>query len=200
MPNQPDDLHWYYVTQRGARNRPVFAKERRRNVFVRALGEVDLEVHGYCVLPWRYHLLVRATAEQLRGGLRRLIRLFTDWFNAMEGNRGPLLAAQCDWVAIDQAEAIQVLAELHYSPVAAGLVNRWGHYEWSSYPAYIGTGEQPPWLTIARLHPYVQQPGSSSSTIPPEAASWTATDDPFADDLSPVGYDVVFEDSTVTPI
>jgi len=188
MSNRSDEFHWYHITQKGARNRPVFDKVKRRNVFVRAIAETDLEVHGFCVTPWRYHLLVWNTEAQVREGLLKLIGNFTGWFSALEGNRGPLLSAACEASPVEEDLAIQLLAEIHYLPVEHGLLDGDGYYEWSSYPAYIGTAECPPWLVVERMNPHVPRP----SSIPPGAG-----EDEF-DSFGSVSVQIGFEDSTLS--
>jgi hypothetical protein len=212
MPDRADDLHFYYVTQRGGRICPVFQSNRRRKVFVRAVaeeaGRSGLTVHGFAVLPRRYHLLVRANSDRLVPGLRRIIQAFTGWFNAMEGNLGPLLAARSTRIELEDDQVGEALVGIHYAPVQAGLGGGpaareyGGLYPWSSYPYYMGVVEPVNWLDIDLLAGYVRrEPPRSTLPAPPASADrHRDTGPPVESAEASASIDVSFEDSTVAQI
>jgi len=173
---------WYYVTQRGAGSQPVFDTGERRSACVAAIGSSGFEVHGFAVLPWRYHLLLKSTAELLGPGLRSLIQGITRRLRRPGDPPRPVLAARCDWTAVEEREIPPLLAEVHFSPVAARLVTELGRYEWSSYQYYGGTADQPPWLMLGRLQRDSTQPPPPRSTIPPTVSSIPPAYDAARDD------------------
>jgi hypothetical protein len=163
--NRPDESRrWFHVSQRGSGTAPVFGTDERREIFLEALAHAtrrtDVEIHAFAVLPRRYHLLVRATDQGLIDGTRHWIHSFTDWVYRIEGGERPLLAAMSQREEVATQDLADLLADIHYAPVAKGMSEDREHYLWTSYLYYIGEKQCPTWLTVRELRDYVSAPVS----------------------------------------
>ena len=155
---------WFHLSQGGAGVAPVFASEQRREIFLDALAQAarknQVEIHGFALVPRRYHLIARSTEEALVNSLVQWIRAFTEWVHRVEGGERPLLEARCGREAVDEADLADLLSQIHYAPVAVGMSEERQQYEWTSYLYYIGEKQCPTWLTVSALRDYVSAPVS----------------------------------------
>jgi len=80
---------WYHVMSRGAGLRGIFLSNRNdhRQLYLDLLG---VEIHGYCLMDNRYHLLLRTPQGGLRRATRHLNGVYTLRCNRMEEGDGPL--------------------------------------------------------------------------------------------------------------
>jgi putative transposase len=129
----------------------VIFDDRSASLFLIELREACLQcrvqVHGYCILPNHYHLLLHTPHGQLSAAMQRLASRFTQRINKERGRDGPLFKGRFRSVAVlDDAHLLQVSRYIHLNPIEAGLVSRPEDWRWSSAAAYLGLTPPPDWL------------------------------------------------------
>jgi putative transposase len=141
-------------------------------------GRFGLEVHAYVLLGNHYHLLVRMRRERgLSAGMQFLGVSYSVWFNRRHRRSGHLFQGRFKAVVVDfDAWGGALSRYIHLNPVRtkrhgldkrARAADREGlgavvpkeeadrrlarlrEERWSSYPAYAGRSECPPWLHTA---------------------------------------------------
>jgi REP element-mobilizing transposase RayT len=147
---------WYHVMNRGLEHRKIFLNPADINKFFRLLAEASeryaVEVHAYCLMGNHYHLLMRTREANLPDAMRHIDGVYTQAFNRAHGRDGPLLRGRYRAITV-QADRHLVCASryIHINPVDAGEVHlpeQWPH---SSYRAYLGADDQPPWLHTSMI-------------------------------------------------
>jgi len=156
------DGAWYHVMNRGAGKRLVFRTATHRATFLRLLDEVSkiyrIEIHAYCLMRNHYHLQLRTPTAGLSRAMRHLNGVYTQYFNCSMRTDGPLFRGRYGAVLVSaESHLCCVSRYIHLNPVEAGIAHRPENYEVSSYRAYVGLAEAPPWLhtveTLSRFAP-----------------------------------------------
>lgn len=117
-----------------------------------ACGQYHVQVHGYCILPNHYHLLLHTPEAGLSPAMQRLSSRFTQAMNRHRERDGPLFKGRFRSVAVrDDAHLVKVSQYIHLNPVEAGLAAKPEDWRWSSAGAYIGLTPRPEWLHTGAL-------------------------------------------------
>jgi REP element-mobilizing transposase RayT len=145
----------HHVMNRGARRQPVFATDHARTLFLALLAELPqrfgMRVHGYAVMPNHYHLMLESVTGDLPRAMRHLGAEFTQRFNRMQGQDGPLFRGRYrNRIVGTDAYWRHLLVYLHLNPVRAGL-SRDMDPTWTSHPVYLGRAPRPAWLHTLEL-------------------------------------------------
>lgn len=145
----------YHVMNRGAGRRPIFQHNGHRSTFLELLRETHemfgAQVHAYCLLDNHYHLLLSTPKGNLGRLMRHLNGVYTQRYNRMEATDGPLFRGRYKAILVDiDSYLLSVSRYIHLNPVTAGIVKTASPYRWSSYPAYTGLTNTPPWLTTSQ--------------------------------------------------
>ncbi len=147
---------WYHVMNRGLEQRKIFLNPADIRRFFGLLAEASerfaIEIHAFCLMGNHYHLLMRTREANLPDAMRHIDGVYTQSFNRAHGRDGPLLRGRYRAVMV-QADRHLVGASryIHLNAVDAGEVHlpeQWPH---SSYRAYLGADDQPPWLHISMI-------------------------------------------------
>ncbi|MBI3774960.1 MAG: transposase [Gammaproteobacteria bacterium] len=147
---------WYHVFSMTARRRPVFKTEEHRDLFLDVVHQTaetyGVEVHGYCVVPDQYHLLIRTPRANLSRTMRQLNGVFTQRCNKRFGGKGQVFRGRYKAVLIDDANFLGATARyIHTVPVATEQATRPDQYQWSSCRAQVGGIKAPSWLHTKSL-------------------------------------------------
>jgi REP element-mobilizing transposase RayT len=111
-----------------------------------------VQLHGYCLLPSHYHLLLFTPEGGLSAAKQQLAGRFTQAVNRCRNRDGPLFRGRFHSVAInDDAHLAKVSQYIHLNPVEARLVARPEEWRWSSAGAYLGLADKPDWLHIGTI-------------------------------------------------
>lgn len=138
-----------------------------------------LRLHGYVLMANHYHLLVETEEGDLSRAMQWLNTSYAQWYNRKHRRGGHLLQGRFKGILVDwPAWGLELSRYLHLNPVRVALlglgkdrrrqarrgavasasaqqVNKRLHclngYRWSSYGAYVGSCDQPEWLTCQSL-------------------------------------------------
>ena len=146
---------YYHVMNRGAGRQLVFQHNDHRSVFLELLRDVhemfSAQIHAYCLMDNHYHLLLSTPKGNLGRIMRHLNGVYTQRYNRMQTTDGPLFRGRYKAILVDvDSYLLNVSRYIHLNPVVAGIVKKASPYRWSSYPAYTGFINTPPWLTTSQ--------------------------------------------------
>ena len=152
MPNKPRlDHHnaFHHVTNRGARRDLIFLDDADRRRWITIVADVcerrGVEIHAYCLMGNHFHLLVRSQAnlsDAMRDATSRYVRLF----NLRHRLDGPLHKSRFDNEPVtSDIHFLRTSRYIHRNPLEASIGSL-ESFPWSSYPAFAGRAERPPWL------------------------------------------------------
>jgi len=138
-----------------------------------------LLLHAYVLMDNHYHLLVQTPEGNLSRAMQWLNLGYAAWFNARHRRSGPVFQRPYKAVAVeDGAWAYELSLYLHLNPLrikglglsrrerqgaktgvgappsraqVAERLRRLRTYPWSSYRAYAGYVQAPPWLSTAEI-------------------------------------------------
>jgi REP element-mobilizing transposase RayT len=134
--------------------------------FLETLGQAcdryGLVVHGYCLMPNHYHLLVQTPRGNLSQAIGWLQVTYSVRFNRRHGRGGHLFQGRFEAHLIGADDyARQLVRYVHLNPVRprdrrkpvpADRLEFFEAYRWSSHRAYAGTtAEVPAWLCLEWL-------------------------------------------------
>ncbi|MGI9606314.1 MAG: transposase [Acidimicrobiales bacterium] len=153
MPRSPRIQHpgaWHHVFNRGASRQATFLDPHDKQTFLQhletAIDRYDLECHGYCLLGNHFHLLVRTPEPILDVSMQYLMGRYTRSFNARHGRDGSLFRGRYRSMLIDSDRYLLAVSRyVHRNALDTG-VSRVADYVWSSYRAFLGQAQCPPWL------------------------------------------------------
>lgn len=143
---------WYHVMHRGAGRRAIFKTDAQRQHLLSLLADThekfQADWHAYCLMDNHYHLMVHTPAGNLPRIMRQLNGLYTQYYNRTEKTDGALFRGRYRAILVDaDAYWLTLSRYIHRNPLEARLTTRLADYRWSSYPAYVGRVNAPPWLS-----------------------------------------------------
>jgi REP element-mobilizing transposase RayT len=137
----------YHVIARGNRRQPIFLEDADCQLFLGIARRVILErqwiVHSYCLMPNHYHIVLETPAADLSAGMRELNGVYAQWFNRLHGFVGHVFQGRFKAILVESDWHLLELARyLATNPTRAGLCDRPGLWQWSSYPWLLtGNGQ-----------------------------------------------------------
>ncbi len=146
----------YHVTARGNRRREIFIDRYDRELFLRLLSHVVAQrrwgCHAFCLMPNHYHLLVETPEPDLSLGMYRLNALYAQRFNRRHDVDGHVFQGRFNASLVeDDSHLLEVTRYIVLNPVRAGLCQRPGDWQWSSYSESVGDRPAPPFLSLEGL-------------------------------------------------
>jgi len=169
---------YYHVTAHGNDGQAIFRDDLDRTCFLKTLGEAcgrhRLIVHGYCLMPHYYSLLVQTPRGNLSRAVGWLQTTYTVRLNRRHGRSGHLVQGRFKAHLVDPGEyARPLLRYVHLNPVRpadgrkpvpAARRESFEKYRWSSHQAYAGTAaEVPEWLSLDWLSCWLPASGGPTS-------------------------------------
>jgi len=133
----------YHVINRGHRRDAIFTCDDDRREFLHrlqlAVRKYRLILHGWCLMPNHYHLLIETPAANISRAMHAFQSSYANWFRIKHHLVGSVFQSRYKAVLIENTEyLITALAYIHLNPVRAGLVERPEQYPWSSHRIYLG--------------------------------------------------------------
>ena len=142
----------YHITSRGDRRERIFENDKDRETFLEILGSVvkryNFLCHAYCLMDNHYHLLIETPDGNLSGGIRQLNGVYTQKFNKIHNTVGHLFQGRFKSILVEkESHLLELCRYIVLNPVRAGIVNKPGQWNWSSYAATAGRVKRPDFLT-----------------------------------------------------
>ena len=110
----------------------------------------DWTCGAYCLMHTHYHLLLKASTENLVKGIHWLHSGYARSFNAQHGCAGGVLCDRYRMIVVEsERHGLELCRYIALNPVRAGLVDHPADWRWGSYAATIGEVPAPPFLTTA---------------------------------------------------
>jgi REP element-mobilizing transposase RayT len=130
----------YHVTSRGNEKKDIFLDNKDRGMFLDILADVTAKYnwlcHAYCLMNNHYHLLIETPEGNLSRGMRQLNGIYTQRFNKRHGRVGHLFQGRYKAILVDkEGYLLEVARYIVLNPVRAGIVDKPGKWEWSSFRA-----------------------------------------------------------------
>lgn len=152
----------YHVMNRGDRGEEIFLDDEDRRKFLTTLGEAcikgDWQVHAYCLMKNHFHLVLETPKPTLVAGMKWLLAVYTQRFNARHQKSGHLFAGRYKSVIVDGSNTHylrRVCDYVHLNPARAHLLKNGAALEsfpWSSFSQYLKPSYQRiHWLRTDRL-------------------------------------------------
>jgi len=146
---------------RGNERRRIYRDADDRKAFLTTLEQSveghGLRVHGFCLMPNHYHLLVETPRGNLSRALGWLQTTYTIRFNRRHHRSGHLFQGRFKAHVVEaDGYAMELLRYIHLNPVRpqdkSALVpverrKRLEEYRWSSHRFYLGYEMPPRWLS-----------------------------------------------------
>jgi len=99
----------------------------------------SLDVIAYCLMPTHYHLLIRATSDDVSQAIQRFSISYTKAFNRHYERAGPLCQGAFKAKRVVRNPYLVHLSRyIHMNPVVAGLVTKPEDWVFSSFREYAG--------------------------------------------------------------
>src|SRR5258708_28566693 len=112
----------YHVTARGNERRRTFRDDADRRQFLATLGQAaaenGLRVHGFCLMPNHYHLLVETPRGNLSRAIGWLQTTYTIRFNHRHRRSGHLFQGRFKAHLVEaDSYSMELLRYVHLNPV-----------------------------------------------------------------------------------
>lgn len=152
----------YYVINRGDHGELIFLDNYDREIFLKTLGEAcvkaDWQMHAYCLMNNHFHLVLETPKPTLVDGMKWLLGIYTQRFNARHQKWGHLFAGRYKSLIIDESDhhyLRTVCDYVHLNPARAHLLKDGAlleSYFWSSFGEYLKPSHKRVlWLRVDRL-------------------------------------------------
>jgi REP element-mobilizing transposase RayT len=152
----------YHVMSRGKPRKDIFRDAQDRKLFLSLLGEscqkTEWRVLAYCLMRDHFHLVLETPQPNLVPGMKWLLGVYTQCFNARHCCRGHLFAGRYKALLVDGrgGDYLRTVCDyVHLNPARAGIIRPGAPLEsfrWSSYAAFLQPAKaRPPWLRVERL-------------------------------------------------
>jgi putative transposase len=147
---------FYHVTNRGNARETIFQDDYDYAAFLRELSKVVPRygwlVHGFCLIPNHYHLLVETPEPNLGRGMLRLNGAYARGHNVRHERVGHVFQGPYDAKLVETDEhLLEVCRYIARNPCRAGLCDDPADWPWSSYRPLVGLERAPPYLHTRRV-------------------------------------------------
>ena len=153
----------YYVTLHGNGQQQVFFDDTDRTRFLLLIQEgiekFGHKVYAYCLLPTSLKLVIEVDEIPLSRIMQQLGFRYTRWFNDWHRQAGHLFQGRYKAILIDpEVHLLNLVRDLHLTPVRVGIDADPMRYAWSSHRAYCAR-EKVPWLDTDRTFLQIEDTG-----------------------------------------
>jgi len=151
---------YYHVVTRGNNKQPIYADDFDRQRFLRLLTRIARRYgwlfYAYCLMGNHYHLVMQIAESGLSRGMCELNTGHAITFN-MRHSRVNHLFGRRFWSERITTDAYMLEACRYVSqnPIRAGLCAACEEWQWSSYPATVGSARAEPFLAVQSVLDFV---------------------------------------------
>lgn len=141
----------YHVYTRGVVRQPIFLTDDDRWYYLELLEKsVDrygIRIGCQTMMDNHVHLAIRTPKPNISEAMQMLFSAYARYFNRTYERRGHVMEDRFFSPLVEPGYPLfKLSAYIHRNPVAARMVPRAEDYPWSSYRAFVGLDECPPWL------------------------------------------------------
>ncbi len=141
---------FFHCINRGNRREKIFCEEKDYQQMLKCLGDAceryGVLVHGYCLIPNHFHILIQQQEQPVSSAMRSLETQYAIYFNKKYRKVGHVFQGRFRGILCDkQAYLLALIRYLHLNPVRARLVKQPHEWAWSSLPVYLGVSKNE-WL------------------------------------------------------
>ncbi len=132
-----------HCINRGNRREPIYRDEDDYQQMLKGLGQAcerfEVRIHGYCLLPNHFHVLMQQQELPISSALRSLETQYAIYFNRKYHQTGHVFQGRFRSIVCDKAfYLLELIRYIHLNPVRARLVELPHQWKWSSLPALLG--------------------------------------------------------------
>jgi REP element-mobilizing transposase RayT len=143
----------YHVTSRGDRREDIYLNDADRHFWLTLFGAVcrrfNWRCHAWCQMTNHYHVVVETPEANLAQGMRQLNGVYTQYVNRQHRRVGHVFQGRYKAILVERdAYLLELARYVVLNPVRAGMVATPGDWQWSSWPAMVGSEAIPDWLEI----------------------------------------------------
>ena len=144
MMRQQSESGMYHIFSRGVGRHTLFEDEEDYQFFrtiLRRYSANSVEIHGWCLMPNHYHLLLHSSLSDLARFTARLNTIYATYYNNRHGHVGHVFQGRygCEPISSEH-QLLIAIRYIHRNPIEAGLSTTCD-YPWSSYQEYLqGSG------------------------------------------------------------
>jgi REP element-mobilizing transposase RayT len=142
----------YHVMLRGINRQDIFEGQEDYARFLTCMQQMlqpldDLgnpqpplcTFYAYCLMSNHVHLLLKVGKEDIGSTIKRLALMYALYFNRKYSRAGHLFQDRFKSEPVNDIEYfVTLLRYIHQNPLKAGMVEKAGDYQWSSWPEYTG--------------------------------------------------------------
>lgn len=133
---------------RGNHRQAIFGDKTDYQYFLILLADIQkrypFELHSYCLMTNHYHLLIETREKEIWFIMKRLVQLYTCYYNNKYRTTGHLFQGRYRSCLIrDDTYFLQTSRYIHLNPVKARMISYPEDYLWSSYQTLIGMNHFP---------------------------------------------------------
>lgn len=148
---EEQESSWFHVMTRGTGDEKIFLEKRDYRTFLDVLAETckawDADIAAYCLLPDRYHLLIRVSEHDLSKCISRINGAYRGIFNRVHHARTRLFQRRYRSILVEEGGVLpDLMRYIHRIPVIEGMADKLEAYEWSSHRAYLSRARKWNWL------------------------------------------------------
>lgn len=146
----------HHVMSRGNDRRDIVKDDadwiRRLEWLARTVETYRWRLHAFALMDNHEHLFVETPEPNLSAGMQHLNGSYTSYYNRRHRRVGHLFQGRFKAQLIENEGYYWSISRyIHLNPVRAKLVDRPDDWRWSSYPGYLRSSRQWPWVTYARV-------------------------------------------------
>ena len=143
----------YHVTARGNRRANIFLDKRDfliwLDLLAEAVGKHSIKVHGYCLMPNHFHLLIETPQANLSQVMHMLNARYCQHFNKRHGTSGHVIQGRFHAVLIESDQQLMAVSRyVSLNPVRAQLVKDPADWAWSNHKHFLAPELAPDWLEM----------------------------------------------------
>ncbi len=142
----------FHVMMRGINHQNIFEDVEDYYQFINTLDRMrvryeddgnicgtNCNYYAYCLMSNHFHLLIQEKDERVGDTIKRIASSYVYYYNHKYSRDGHLFRERFKSEPVnDMTYFTTLLRYIHQNPVKAGIVERVGDYEYSSYKEYTG--------------------------------------------------------------
>ncbi len=133
---------FYHCLNRGNRRKPLFLSDDdylfMLDCLNQAIGKFGALLHGYCLMPNHFHLLIQAQQVPLSTLMRSCLTRYAQHFNRIHHLTGHVFQGRYRAILCQkESYLLELMRYVHLNPVRAHLVEAPQQWRWSSLNDYL---------------------------------------------------------------